>query len=197
MTVPPDIRGFTTQNLVAGVAAGSVSGGVAGRQRDFDLILFNLHLPDESGFEFCRRVKAEPRWARVEARPLRENGQIKRIAFPGDIGNPPSILLHDIDYPKGVDYTLVESAYGNRIHESRTEREEMLLDVITETYKNKGVLMIPSFAVERTQELLLQLDSFFDAGRLPKMPVYVDSPMALEDCPPCLRSSAAGLKGSV
>lgn len=110
---------------------------------------------------------------------IEENGQIKRIAFPGDIGNPPSILLRDIDYPKDVDYMLVESAYGNRFHESREEREQILLDVIVSTFEHKGVLMIPSFAVERTQELLLQLDAFFEAGKLPKMPVYVDSPLAI------------------
>lgn len=103
----------------------------------------------------------------------------KRIAFPGDTGNPPSILLNDIDYIHDVDYTLVESAYGNRIHEARSERRQMLLDVITQTHTRGGVLMIPSFAVERTQELLLELDTFFEEGRLPKMPVFVDSPLAI------------------
>lgn len=103
----------------------------------------------------------------------------KRIAFPGDIGNPPSVLLHDIDYVHDVDYTLVESAYGDRIHEARNERRQMLLDVIKETHTRGGVLMIPSFAVERTQELLLELDTFFEEGHLPKMPVFVDSPLAI------------------
>jgi metallo-beta-lactamase family protein len=108
-----------------------------------------------------------------------DDGSTKRIAFPGDIGNPPSILLRDIDYVRGVDYTLVESAYGSRVHEARDQRQQMLEGVIKETYDRKGVLMIPSFAVERTQELLLELDRLFELGHLPKMPVFVDSPLAI------------------
>lgn len=108
-----------------------------------------------------------------------DDGTTKRVVFPGDIGNPPSTLLQDIDYVRGVDYTLVESAYGSRFHEARSERRQMLLDTIRETYDRKGVLMIPSFAVERTQELMLELDTLFEAGELPKMPVFVDSPLAI------------------
>lgn len=110
---------------------------------------------------------------------VKEGNAEKRIVFPGDIGNPPSILIKDIDYPAGMDYMLVESAYGNRFHEAKSERAQMLLDAIVETVARKGVLMIPSFAVERTQELLLELDRFFEAGRLPKVPVFVDSPLAI------------------
>jgi metallo-beta-lactamase family protein len=108
-----------------------------------------------------------------------DDGRKTRIAFPGDIGNPPSSLIHDIDFVRGVDYTLVESAYGNRFHEARGERRKLLLDAIMQTYERKGVLMIPSFAVERTQEILLEIDTLFDAGQLPKMPVFVDSPLAI------------------
>jgi metallo-beta-lactamase family protein len=110
---------------------------------------------------------------------VEEEGKKVRIAFPGDIGNPPSSLIHDIDYVRGVDYTLVESAYGNRKHEARSERRQLLLDAITQTFERKGVLVIPSFAVERTQELLLELDALFDEGKLPHMPVFVDSPLAI------------------
>lgn len=108
-----------------------------------------------------------------------DDGTTKKIAFPGDIGNPPSLLLHPIDYVHDMDYLLVESAYGNRFHEKREERAEMLLDTITSTCKQGGVLMIPSFAIERTQELLLELDKMFEAGKLPKVPVFVDSPLAI------------------
>ncbi|HTP56725.1 MAG TPA: MBL fold metallo-hydrolase [Candidatus Paceibacterota bacterium] len=111
---------------------------------------------------------------------VREGDQVKRIAFPGDIGNPPSLLLHDIDYVHDVDYTLVESAYGDRLHEARASRQTMLLDAIESTERRKGVLMIPSFAVERTQELLLEMDTLFEAGKLPRMPVFVDSPLAIK-----------------
>ena len=111
---------------------------------------------------------------------INDAGQTKRIAFPGDIGNPPSLLLHDIDYVHNLDYTLVESAYGDRIHEAREQRRTMLLDALQTTHTRGGVLMIPSFAVERTQELLLEMDTLFEAGKLPKMPVFVDSPLAIK-----------------
>ncbi len=110
---------------------------------------------------------------------VQDDGVEKRIAFPGDIGNQPSVLLQPIDYVHDVDYTLVESAYGSRLHEARTERSALLLHAIEETYNRKGVLMIPSFAVERTQELLLELDAFFEAGKLPRLPVFLDSPLAI------------------
>lgn len=110
---------------------------------------------------------------------VQEDDTTKRIAFPGDIGNPPSLLLNPIEYVHDVDYLLVESAYGNRLHEARDERAAMLSEVIATTCKRGGVLMIPSFAVERTQELLLELDKLFEAGKLPKAPVFVDSPLAI------------------
>lgn len=110
---------------------------------------------------------------------IEEDGKQTRIAFPGDIGNQPSTLLQPIDYVRGVDYTLVESAYGDRFHEKRDERRDMLLDAITTTHRRGGVLMIPSFAVERTQEILLEMDALFEEGKLPKMPVFVDSPLAI------------------
>ncbi len=110
---------------------------------------------------------------------VREGTVVQHVAFPGDIGNPPSVLLPDIDYVHGVDYTLVESAYGNRIHEPHEMRRKQLLDVLVRTFHDKSVLMIPSFAVERTQEILLEMDALFDQGKLPKMPVFVDSPLAI------------------
>jgi metallo-beta-lactamase family protein len=105
---------------------------------------------------------------------------VEEASDSGDTGNPPSLLLQPIDYPRGVDYTLVESAYGSRLHEKREMRREMLLDAIVQTHARGGVLMIPSFAVERTQEILLEMDTFFEEGKLPKMPVFVDSPLAIK-----------------
>ena len=123
----------------------------------------------------CGHVLGSTAWEFI----IDDAGVQKRIVFPGDIGNQPSILLQEIDYVRGVDYTLVESAYGSRLHEARSERRTRLLEVIKETFDRKGVLMIPSFAVERTQELLVELDTLFEAGQLPKIPVFVDSPLAI------------------
>jgi len=104
----------------------------------------------------------------------------KRVAFSGDMGNPPSVLLNQIDYPTDLYATTVEAAYGSRFHEERSKRRQILLDTIVETSRRKGILMIPSFAVERTQELLLEMDTLFEQGKLPRnVPVFVDSPLAI------------------
>ena len=110
---------------------------------------------------------------------VKEDGAEKRIVFTGDLGNAPTILLNPIDYVHGADYAVIESAYGDRIHEDRAKRRELLLDAIRETVKRGGALMIPSFAIERTQELLLELDVLFEKGELPKVPFFVDSPLAI------------------
>lgn len=109
---------------------------------------------------------------------IRENGTTRTIVFSGDVGNPPTTLLNPIDHVSDADYLVIESAYGDRLHEGKEERRENLLATILETVKRGGVLMIPSFAIERTQELLLEIDQLFEEGRLPKVPFFVDSPLA-------------------
>ena len=103
----------------------------------------------------------------------------KRILFSGDLGNSPAPLLGGKDMMPDADYCLIESAYGNRIHEDRVRRKELLEDAIEDTVKSGGVLMIPTFALERTQELLSELDDLIESGRIPSVPVYMDSPLAI------------------
>lgn len=104
----------------------------------------------------------------------------KKVAFSGDLGNPPVPLLRPTDDIKDIDYLLIESAYGNRIHEKRTERKQILEDVIKETINNGGVLMVPSFAMERTQEMLFELNSLVEQKKIPAVPVFIDSPLAIK-----------------
>ena len=103
----------------------------------------------------------------------------KRILFSGDLGNSPAPLLGGKDMMPEADYCLIESAYGNRLHEDRAKRKELLEDAIEDTVKNGGALMIPTFALERTQELLSELDDLVESGRIPSVPVYMDSPLAI------------------
>ncbi|HZZ99243.1 MAG TPA: MBL fold metallo-hydrolase [Candidatus Paceibacterota bacterium] len=103
----------------------------------------------------------------------------KRLYFSGDLGNPPVPLLKPFEYPLEADYITVESAYGNRVHEDRATRKQILQQVIRETIARKGVLMIPSFAMERTQELLYELDQLAADGEIPRVPMFVDSPLAI------------------
>lgn len=104
----------------------------------------------------------------------------KKIVFSGDLGNPPTPLLRDPENISQVDYVLIESTYGDRLHQSRQECKEQLENLIEETAAQKGVLMIPAFSVERTQQLLYELNELVENHRIPPMPIFIDSPLAIE-----------------
>lgn len=111
---------------------------------------------------------------------LTEKGKTRVITFTGDIGNQPAPLIpppSNIDY---TDYLVIESAYGNRNHEAGPEKKEQLRNVILETIKNKSVLLIPSFAIERTQELLYDINNMVEKHRIPSLPIFIDSPLAIK-----------------
>lgn len=111
---------------------------------------------------------------------IEENGETKRIAYTGDIGRAKShILCSPQPFPQ-CDYLICESTYGDRLHEDALVSEEELLGVVDSTcvYK-KGKLLIPSFSVGRTQEIVYVLNKLYNDGRLPHIPVYVDSPLSV------------------
>lgn len=103
----------------------------------------------------------------------------KKIVFTGDLGNSPSPLLPDTENLKDVDYLIMESCYGDRNHEQREERKKRLEEVIKKNYKNNGVLIIPTFSLERTQELLYEVNSLVENKIIPKMPIFLDSPLSI------------------
>ena len=103
-----------------------------------------------------------------------------KICFSGDLGNPPSPLLDDPENIVDPDYLVVESAYGGRIHEDRKERRDILAKVIDETVAKGGTLLIPSFALERTQEILYELNGLLLEKSIPDVPIFLDSPLAIE-----------------
>ncbi len=104
----------------------------------------------------------------------------KTIVFSGDLGNTPAPIIQPTEKIASADYCLIESTYGNRLHEPATQRKEVMEDAIEDTAKSGGVLMIPAFAMERTQELLFNFNELFESGRVPKMPVFIDSPLAIK-----------------
>lgn len=104
----------------------------------------------------------------------------KKIVFSGDLGNTPSPFINPTEYFSEADYVLVESAYGNRVHEFLDQRKELVEDAIEETVKAGGVLMVPAFAMERTQEMIFELNELIENGRIPKVPVFIDSPLAIK-----------------
>lgn len=104
----------------------------------------------------------------------------KSIVFSGDLGNTPAPLVAPTEYIPSADYALIESAYGNRVHESVDKRQELLEDIIEDAVKSGGTLLIPAFAMERTQELLYELNDLVEHGRIPRVPIYIDSPLAIK-----------------
>lgn len=114
----------------------------------------------------------------LSADPRSNLPETHRIYFTGDLGNSPSLLLPDKEFVRDADYVVVESAYGGRIHEDRQERAKILEKVLKYVIKNKGTLMIPSFAIERTQEILFELHQLFAQEKAPMIPVFIDSPLA-------------------
>ncbi len=102
------------------------------------------------------------------------------IVFSGDLGNPPVPLLHATDMIDSADYVVMETTYGGRHHEDRDERTLILKSAIYETVTMKGVLMIPAFALERTQELLYELNEMKNNGDIPDIPIFLDSPLAIK-----------------
>jgi metallo-beta-lactamase family protein len=110
-----------------------------------------------------------------------EGGKMTRIGYTGDIGREYNYLLRSPEPFPHCDYLITEATYGNRLHSDRTNAEQQLLEIIYHTcVEKRGKLIIPSFAVSRTQEIVYLLNNFYNDGKLPeKIPVYVDSPLAV------------------
>jgi metallo-beta-lactamase family protein len=102
----------------------------------------------------------------------------KSILFTGDLGNSPSPILKDTENVPGINYLLMESVYGDRNHEDKSLRDEKFKNIIQNAIDRKGTVVIPAFSLERTQVLLYELDNLFEGGQLPKIPVFLDSPLA-------------------
>jgi metallo-beta-lactamase family protein len=111
---------------------------------------------------------------------LQEEGQEKRLVFSGDLGKQDSVLMRPPQELTRADVVLMESTYGDREHRDEENTLEQLRDILRETWQRGGCVMIPSFAVERTQEMLFHLGTLHHAGELDPWQVFLDSPMAIE-----------------
>lgn len=103
----------------------------------------------------------------------------KKIVFSGDLGNSPTPLLKDTDAIEKVDYLVMESVYGDRNHEDVGDRTNKLKKILDDIVERKGTLVIPAFSIERTQVLLFELHKLMGHGKVPPMPVYLDSPLGI------------------
>ncbi len=111
---------------------------------------------------------------------LKENDGIKCLAFTGDIGRPVNRILKSPEPFAQADYLIAESTYGDRLHPSMEESDEELFRVVQRTcVEKKGKLIIPAFSVGRTQEIVYSLNNLYNANRLPRVDIYVDSPLSV------------------
>ena len=101
----------------------------------------------------------------------------RTIVFSGDLGRPGSPILRDYTAVTSADYVLVETTYGGREHQPEQEAIDLLAQTVRLVAQNQGVLLVPSFAIGRTQDIVYELDRLIDAGQIPLLPLYLDSPM--------------------
>jgi len=108
------------------------------------------------------------------------NGRKINFGFSGDIGRPDSPVIKSPDVLRDLDVLIMESTYGNRLHSPDEEVEEDFSSTITQIINEGGKVIIPAFAVGRTQTIVYMLHKLFDQNRIPEIPIYVDSPMAVD-----------------
>jgi metallo-beta-lactamase family protein len=109
---------------------------------------------------------------------LKKDGREVKILCSGDLGRKGKPIIRDPSMVPGPDYIVLESTYGDRRHDTTGDAMERLAEVAKRAVKNKGRILIPSFAIERTQELVYYFHLLVDEGIIPEIPIYVDSPMA-------------------
>lgn len=118
--------------------------------------------------------------ASVTLEITRDNGKLVKFGFTGDIGRPERPILNNPVPMPELDYLICESTYGNRQHENESAQLNDLLYIVRETcVLNEGKLLIPAFSLGRTQEIVYMLDQLENEGKLPHVPIYVDSPLAV------------------
>jgi len=109
---------------------------------------------------------------------IKKDGKEVNILASGDLGRPGKPIIRDPDRPPAPDYIILESTYGDRLHEKTTEAMNKLGEIAKRIVNKRGKLIIPAFAIERTQELVYYFHLLTDQGIIPEIPIYVDSPMA-------------------
>lgn len=109
-----------------------------------------------------------------------ENGSTRRFLFSGDIGRGGDVLLRDPEPAENVDFVLMESTYGGREHEMSPQAHQKIEGILKQALQDNGKVIIPAFAVERTQLLIYVLNNLLDEGRIPRVPIFVDSPLAVD-----------------
>jgi len=146
----------------------------------FEPIEYNKEIHPFDNFSFHFKDAGHILGSAIIEIKIKEGKETKRIVFSGDLGNPPVPLLRTIEKVRQADFVVIESTYGNRLHESKKERRDLLEDAIEDIIRKQGTLLIPSFVLERTQEILFELNALIENHKVPKIKIFVDGGLAAE-----------------
>jgi metallo-beta-lactamase family protein len=116
----------------------------------------------------------------IVALSITEQGQSKKLVFSGDLGNPDAVLMKDPEFVQEADVVLMEGTYGDRDHRTMDNTLEELGEALRQAHEEGGNVLIPAFAVGRTQEMLFHLGVLYKRGRVPQQKIFLDSPMGIE-----------------
>ncbi len=146
----------------------------------FQGVDYNRQLPVAEGIDVIFRDAGHILGSAMLELLVREHGTQRRIIFSGDIGQPGKPLICDPSVFEQADYIVMESTYGDRLHDKSGDVETQLCDLINATAGRGGNLVIPTFAIERAQELMYYIGRLVYAKRIPPIPIFLDSPMAVD-----------------
>lgn len=140
---------------------------------------YHTTIPIAPGIELTFHDAGHVLGSAVVCLDVEEGSQRRRIVFTGDLGRHHRAILRDPEVPEGTDLLITESTYGDRLHDDVEKMEDDLARVVNSTVKRGGKLIIPSFALERAQEVIYALKHLRRAGAIPKIPIFVDSPLTV------------------
>lgn len=140
-----------------------------------------INLFEDDGVTICLREAGHILGSAMVVFTIKDHddGKVKRVAFTGDLGRANMPLIRNPYRLETAEYLLLESTYGNRLHESILEAEEKLAKIVKDTAARGGKVLIPAFSLGRTQEIIYSLHKLIDEKKIPTLPVYVDSPLSV------------------
>jgi metallo-beta-lactamase family protein len=147
--------------------------------KNFVSVGYDRPLPVAPGVTLTFRDAGHILGSAITVLDIEETGAKKRLMFSGDLGRKGMPILRDPQVVEGVDYLILESTYGDRIHDPIGKTDEELRDVVVDTYRRGGKVVVPAFSVGRTQELVYALHRLTESRDLPSLPIFVDSPLSV------------------
>lgn len=147
--------------------------------RQFVSINYDRQMPIADGVTLIFRDAGHILGSAQVVLDIRENGKKSRLLYSGDIGRGKDAILRDPEIVEDVDYLIIESTYGAREHSARDSFAPEVAKLIQETLEKRGKVIIPAFSVGRTQQIIYILHLLVEEGKLPRVPIFVDSPLSV------------------